>query len=426
MHAVGNPHSRARALFPVIFLLLSFGVQAFGATAAPVLTCQPGTLSFGSVAMGQSKTRSFTLTNTGSSAVTIAKISKYAPGFSVDGLSLPVTIGPHESIAGSITFAPRNGNAVHGSLRFDRGAILGLARMTVTGTGLTSGTLVTTPATVAFGNVPMGMSLTLMETIRNSGQSNVTLVQVDASGGAFTKGGITTPMTLTPSESVTFAAKFRPTAVGSATGSLRVISSATDSSLVVPLSGTGTTSGHLTLLPSAMNFGNVAVGSSKSQTATLTANGANVTISSRTLSSAEFALSGLSLPMSLPAGQSTSFSVTFTPQLSGTANGSLSIQNSTSTVPVSESVSGTGTSAAAHSVALGWKASRSTVVAYNVYRGSQSGGPYATVASANAGRTFTDGSVQAGKTYYYVVTALDAAGTESGYSNQVQAVIPSP
>jgi hypothetical protein len=424
MRVVGNLY--LRALFSTVFLLLSFGVQASRAVAAPVLTCQPGTLIFGRVAVGQSKTHSFTLTNTGASAVAIAKISKYTPEFSVNGFSLPVTIGPHQSIAGSITFAPRNGNAVHGSLRFDSGATIGLARMTVTGTGLTSGRLVATPAKVAFGNVPIGMSLTLMETIRNSGHSNVTLVQVGASGGAFTKMGIITPMTLTPSESVTFAAKFRPTAVGSATGSLRVISSATDSSLVVPLSGTGTSSGQLTLSPSAMNFGNVAVGSSKSQRATLTAKGANVTISSRTLSSAEFALSGLSLPMSLPAGQSASFSVTFTPQMSGTANAGLSIGNSASAAPLSESLSGTGTAGAGHSVALSWKASISRVVGYNVYRGTQSGGPYATVASANAGATFTDESVQAGQTYYYVVTAVDAAGAESVHSNQVRALIPSP
>lgn len=91
-----------------------------------------------------------------------------------------------------------------------------------------------------------------------------------------------------------------------------------------------------------------------------------------------------------------------------------------------ESLSGTGTAAPAHSVALAWKASTSTVVGYNVYRGSQSGGPYANVASGDANTTFTDGSVQAGQTYYYVVTAVDASGAESVHSNQVQALIPSP
>ena len=35
-------------------------------------------------------------------------------------------------------------------------------------------------------------------------------------------------------------------------------------------------------------------------------------------------------------------------------------------------------------------------------------------------------SVQAGQTYYYVTTAIDSSGAESGYSSTVQAVVPSP
>jgi fibronectin type 3 domain-containing protein len=34
--------------------------------------------------------------------------------------------------------------------------------------------------------------------------------------------------------------------------------------------------------------------------------------------------------------------------------------------------------------------------------------------------------VQSGQTYYYVVTAVDTSGAESVYSNQVQAIVPSP
>ena len=38
----------------------------------------------------------------------------------------------------------------------------------------------------------------------------------------------------------------------------------------------------------------------------------------------------------------------------------------------------------------------------------------------------SDNQVVAGQTYYYVATAVDGSGVESGYSNQVQAVIPKP
>jgi fibronectin type 3 domain-containing protein len=66
-------------------------------------------------------------------------------------------------------------------------------------------------------------------------------------------------------------------------------------------------------------------------------------------------------------------------------------------------------------------------VGYNVYRGTVSGGPYAKVNSALESTTaYGDTNVLAGKTYFYVVTAVDGGGTESGFSNQVKAIIPTP
>ncbi len=78
-----------------------------------------------------------------------------------------------------------------------------------------------------------------------------------------------------------------------------------------------------------------------------------------------------------------------------------------------------------HQVSLSWNAVVS-VNGYNVYRGSQSGGPYTKINPiVDASPSFVDLSVLAGQTYYYVTTAVNA-GVESGYSNEVEASIPSP
>ncbi len=79
-----------------------------------------------------------------------------------------------------------------------------------------------------------------------------------------------------------------------------------------------------------------------------------------------------------------------------------------------------------HSVALSWTASASSGVnGYNVYRGPVSGGPYAMVSSSPVAATqYTDSTVQAAQTYYYVVTAVNSSNTESAYSNEVAAAIP--
>jgi hypothetical protein len=81
-----------------------------------------------------------------------------------------------------------------------------------------------------------------------------------------------------------------------------------------------------------------------------------------------------------------------------------------------------------HSAALSWTASSSSNIAgYNIYRSTTSGGSYTRLNTGVIVPTnYTDNMVQAGQTYYYVTTAVDANNNESVYSNQVQAVIPTP
>ena len=76
-----------------------------------------------------------------------------------------------------------------------------------------------------------------------------------------------------------------------------------------------------------------------------------------------------------------------------------------------------------HFVSLTWKASRGATH-YNVYRSEISGGYYASIGSTeNPG--LTDMNVDPGATYYYVCTAVDAAGRESDFSNEARVMIPS-
>jgi fibronectin type 3 domain-containing protein len=54
-----------------------------------------------------------------------------------------------------------------------------------------------------------------------------------------------------------------------------------------------------------------------------------------------------------------------------------------------------------------------------------SGGPYGKITgSPDSSTSYSDTSVQAGLTYYYVVTGVNSQGTESSYSNQVTAAVP--
>ncbi len=289
-----------------------------------------------------------------------------------------------------------------------------------------AGQLTSNPASLAFGSAQVGSSLTLTDSLTNTGGSAVTISQATATGTGFSISGLTVPLTLNPGASVTFSAVFAPQSAGSASGGITVVSNASNSTLTVSLTGTGTAAGKLTIAPTALNFGNATVGSSVSQTSSLSAAGASVTVSSAGLSSAEFSLTGISLPVTIAAGQSVPVTMTFSPQSSGSASGVLTVASNGSNSPT-QTLSGVGVAPPQHSVSLSWTDTNSGIAGYNVYRGNSAGGPFTQINSGlDATPAYSDTSVAAGQTYYYVATAVNESGAESAYSNEVEGAVPSP
>jgi len=185
--------------------------------------------------------------------------------------------------------------------------------------------------------------------------------------------------------------------------------------------------GQLALNRTSLDFGDVTVGSSDTQTVTLTNSGtASVTIAQADLTGTGFSVN--SILLTLAAGQTTTFDVTFAPATSGSATGSLSLISDAANSPTALSLAGNGVALIAHEVDLFWDPSSSPDVAgYNVYRAIQSGGPYMKLNPVLLGSTtYTDATVMSGTTYFYVVTAEDVDGVESQFSNEAVAVIPFP
>jgi len=289
-----------------------------------------------------------------------------------------------------------------------------------------AGQLTSNPASLAFGSAQVGSSLTLTDSLTNTGGSAVTISQATATGTGFSISGPTVPLTLNPGASVTFSAVYAPQSAGSASGGITVASNASNSTLTVSLTGTGTAPGQLTIAPTALSFGNATVGTSVSQSSSLSASGASVTVSSASLSSAEFSLTGISLPVTIAAGQSVPVTMTFTPQSSGSASGVLTVASNTSNT-ATQTLSGVGVAAPQHSVSLSWTDTNSGIAGYNVYRGNSAGGPFTQINSGlDATPAYSDTSVAAGQTYYYVATAVNESGLESAYSNEVEGAVPSP
>ena len=189
--------------------------------------------------------------------------------------------------------------------------------------------------------------------------------------------------------------------------------------------GGGTGAGQLAVAPTTMTFGDIAVGANSAKQGTLTAGSSDIKVTSAAWTGQGYSVSGITFPVTVPAGQSLPFTVTFAPEAAGTTPGSIAFDSDATNSPTAETFTGDGTqqSQSGHSVALSWDPSTSQVIGYNIYRGTTPGGPYTKV-NAATNTAYTDSSVQSGQTYYYVTTAVDSSNVESAYSNQATAAIP--
>ena len=155
------------------------------------------------------------------------------------------------------------------------------------------------------------------------------------------------------------------------------------------------------------------------------AGNADVTIFGVTIAGAGFAASGVSTGQILAPGQTAALSVTFTPSATGSVTGSVTVASNATNSPAKVTLSGTGAPAVSHSATLNWVASTSAVAGYNIYRSNVSGGTYTKLNSQLiTSPQYTDSTVLAAQTYYYVVTSETSGGVESVFSNEATAIIP--
>ena len=401
-----------------------------GAQTAGVITPSPSSLNFGSVQVGNNQALPMTLTNSGGTTVTVTQVNPTGAGFSVSGLSLPLMLTAGQSQSFTVTFTPSSAGSSNGNLAIVSNASNSTVNVALSGNGLAAGALTPSPSSLSFGNVQVGNHLQLQETLTNSGGVNVNISQATVSGTGFTMRGLNPPLMLTPGQHYTFAVTLAPPSTGNFSGNVAIVSDASNPNLSIPLSGTGipVPQGQLSVSPTTLAFGNVIVGTNGQLNGTLSATGQTVIVSSDNVIGSAFAVTGLSFPVTIPAGQHVQFTVTFTPSGTGAASGSVSFASNASNSPTVEDFTGTGTPPPQHSVNLSWTASTSTnIIGYNVYRGVKSGGPYSKINSVlDASTLYTDSTVADGTTYYYVTTSVDSSNVESGYSNQTTAVIPPP
>lgn len=412
-----------------------FAITVFVAALATVLTLSgcvsltgnmslsQASLNFGRVVVGSSGSQTLTVRNGGGSPLTISSVTAAGRAFTVSGPELPMTLGEGQSATFMTRFAPSSIGELSGSLLITENQTSTPQMSSASSTSVIMHTKTVVMAGTGISAVPSITGQPASETV-SAGQ--MATFSVTSSGEAplsyqWSKNGTSIP----GARSANYTTAATTASDSGSRYTVEVSNSAGNATSTVATLTVGT-GGQLTASTTKLSYGNVAVGGSSVLPVTFTnTSGSNISISNVSLSGAGVSTVGVSSGLILSAGNSAVLHVSFAPSSAGTLNGSVTVTSSAADPTLTIALTGAAIQSASHSVTLSLAPDSSNVTGYNVYRSSTSGGPYTKLNSPLlASNTYTDSSVVASQTYFYVGTSVDSAGNETTYSKQVSATIP--
>jgi hypothetical protein len=390
--------------------------------AAPKLTLSTTSVAFGDVTLNAPATKTVTLTSSGNSPLTISGASISGNGFKMSGANFPLTLNPGKTATLTVQFDPTTTGAFAGSIALTSNSSSG-ARTTIVLSGTGQSTTTLNGIACSSGTVAGVTSDTCTVTLTGPAPSGGLIVSLASSSTA-----VKVPASLTVAANAT-SAKF--------TAAISAVTTAQKVTLTAQAGGVSksyllqlnTQTKILKLESTSLSFGSVTVNTPATQSLTLTSTGtAPLTISAATVTGTGFRISGMSVPVTLDPGQSATIDVEFDPTKAGSATGKLTLtSNADAGSATSISLSGTGQTTS-YSVELTWNApgsSKVPIAGYRVYRTTSGITAYAVLNPAQVTvTTYTDSSVQSGKTYNYYVVSLDNGGNSSAPSNIFTVTIP--
>jgi hypothetical protein len=230
-----------------------------------------GPLNFGSVAVSSNAQKVMTISNTGTTNLTVSSIS-YPPGFSGSTSGGVLTPGTFTNV--TVTFTPTIATNYSGTITVNSDALGGTNTIVASGTGTAaaSATIVLS-GNLSFGNVPVNTSVQSTLVISNAGNATLHVTNVTYPTGF--SGGFAG--VIAPGKTTNVTVTFLPTATTGYGGPATVTSDATSGVNTIALSGTGTAVGAAIVLSGNLSFGNVPVNSSV-QSILVISNAGNATL----------------------------------------------------------------------------------------------------------------------------------------------------
>jgi len=302
-------------------------------------------INFGNQTVGVSSTsQSVMLTNNGNIALTISSIGiagmNTADFSQTNNCGSSVAAGTNCTI--SVWFTPTATGPRSANVTIRTNAAKGTATISLSGTGVQPSILLS-PASLIFPTqVVFTNSKSQTVTLTNSGLGILKITKI-ASNGSFNQTN-TCGSSVAAGSSCIFTVTFRPTAIGTLTGSIAITDNALLSPQKITLNGTGT---YIQLAPTSLNFGNQPVGTKSLPKKITLSNKGSVAVSISDISvvgtnSSDFAETN-TCGSSLAAGASCFITVTFTPSAKGPRSASMAVSDNGGGSPQKVTLQGTGT-----------------------------------------------------------------------------------
>src|SRR5947209_6173962 len=198
-----NNFLRASSLLLILALFSWFSVSGCGGVAGKnttpqgngQLSARPASVAFGNVTVGSSSTQAVSFSNTGNVNLTVSLGGATGPGFSISGLTFPLTLPPGQSSAFNVQFAPTATGTASGCVSLVSNAADSPSTIVLSCAGRRPYDFAR-PASVGFGNVPVGSTSAQAVSFSNSGSVNLTVSLGGVTGAGFSISGLSFPLTL--------------------------------------------------------------------------------------------------------------------------------------------------------------------------------------------------------------------------------------
>ena len=100
------------------------------------LTVSPQSVSFGNVPVGSSGSQTVSLLNSGNGPVNVSQATMAGNGFGMTGLAVPMTLGPGQSTAFTVSFAPAGAGSASGNISVVSNAANSVSTVALSGMGV--------------------------------------------------------------------------------------------------------------------------------------------------------------------------------------------------------------------------------------------------------------------------------------------------